>query len=92
MCPVSHTSPTADALTPENNCIAIQPIKTMNAGNIISLIITTMNSKKSTLAYGNNSKYAPITPEIAPDAPTVGIIEAESDITWNTSAPMPEAK
>ena len=36
--------------------------------------------------------YAPITPPIAPEAPTIGITESVSNAAWSSAAATPESR
>jgi len=49
-------------------------------------------TKAMTRARGKRKKYAPSTPAMAPDAPTVGIVEVGFVKQWVTPAAMPVSK
>ena len=46
----------------------------------------------SIFALGNNARYAPSIPDIAPEAPTAGIPLAGSITMWARPAPIPQAR
>src|SRR5438309_1672659 len=56
----------------------------------IVLIKNPNNNKVSTLALGNITRYAPSTPEIAPDAPIAGAELEGSDNMWTNPATSPQ--
>ena len=68
-----------------------QKIKTIEA---FTLKIVTMPNQTNnlTLAFGYNNKYAPNIPEIAPLAPTTGIVEFASEKTCRRVAQTPQNK
>ena len=46
----------------------------------------------NTLTRGNNTRYAPITPLIAPDAPTMGMMDWVSAMTCASAAATPHSR
>ncbi len=56
------------------------------------LMIKMRNTKVSTLACGNNIKYAPKIPAIAPLAPMTGVVELKLNSIWTMLAPKPDTK
>ena len=51
-----------------------------------------MSNTPMTFAFGNRKRYAPSTPEIAPDAPIAGIWLEGSDMIWTKPATRPQNK
>ena len=58
---------------PENTCSKNHNPKKKTAGTSINHGIIKIGMNVRILALGNNTKYAPMTPAIAPDAPMTGI-------------------
>ena len=50
------------------------------------------HEESGNLTRGNIAKYAPSTPEIAPDAPTAGMELVGSITMWARPAPTPHAR
>ena len=76
MCAHHATPPAAAAPNspiPSRNCSTNQYPKTKNAGTGIKNIKNSINTR----ARGNNTAYAPITPLIAPLAPSAGMDECK---------------
>ena len=46
----------------------------------------------STRAFGNKTRYAPMTPAMAPLAPTLGARESLLRMKWSVAAPSPANK
>ena len=61
------------------------------AGEITCTKITQMNSTL-TRTRGYSIRYAPSTPEMAPEAPTMGTGDAGSMATWVAAAARPHTK
>ena len=73
-------------------CSANQMPSTIQAGMAkMRKKITKMN-KTSTRALGKSKRYPPITPAIAPEAPTIGMGENGSIATCATAAARPERR
>jgi len=79
ICP-HHATPPPDegntwATVPENTCIRNHHPKKKTAGTSINHGTMKIGMNVRILALGNDTKYAPMTPAIAPDAPMTGIEE-----------------
>jgi hypothetical protein len=77
ICPHHATPPPEDGKTwvtvPANSCSKNHHSKKKTAGTSINHGIIMIGMNVRILAFGNNTKYAPMTPAIAPDAPMTGI-------------------
>ena len=62
---------------------------TMTAGSRTTLMKIPRNTSVDTRAPGNSTRYAPSTPAIAPDAPTIG---DGSMSPWPAAAMIPLAR
>jgi hypothetical protein len=67
-----YATPPGSPITAKITCMINQ--KGINAmAGILTVVIKKANISVCTLARGNITRYAPMTPEIAPEAPTAGI-------------------
>ena len=68
--------PVASDSVPEKNCTTNHSTRNSGAGN--SAIVKKIPRKTNvfTRDHGNHTRYAPITPAIAPEAPTIGTGES----------------
>jgi len=51
-----------------------------------------MGTMVSTLDQGNSTRYAPITPAMAPEAPIMGAVLSVATESCSMAAPTPEAR
>ena len=71
------------------NWIMIQKPSTKIA-RIFIILKKIINQKKTLiLAFGNKTTYAPNKPAMAPDAPTIGIVDVGSKNAWDNAAHAP---
>ena len=76
-------------LMPDTSCSANQMPSRSHAGRVKILKKMMKIASTSTFALGNISRYAPITPLIAPDAPTIGTADDGSAATCASAAASP---
>ena len=96
----AHTATPADTSgrmadscgSPDRSCRPIQKSNINHAGTGITRMKMNRNTSRLTRTRGYRSKYAPTTPEIAPDAPTMGTGEAGLIKTCAAAAARPHSR
>lgn len=86
--PLPKTGPNSSRI-PDDTCDKNHMPRKKIAGISIKRGINPSGISVTILESGNIKKYAPITPEIAPDAPTVGMGEFALKNQWVKAAAKP---
>src|SRR3954452_658616 len=96
MCAHQATPPAPSGMlseaTPERSCMPNQNKRYRTAGICTIHGKMKMGMNVTTRLRGKETRYAPSTPAIAPEAPTVGMVDSGESATWQSAAPRPHSR